>query len=49
MSYHELLKRELYATAGMADSSTAAAEAILRRTPVDYSPDLARAAPGAPT
>jgi len=40
-SYHELLKRELYATAGMADSSTSAEEAILRSTAVGHFPDPA--------
>ena len=40
-SYHELLMRELYATAGMDDSSTSAEEAILRSTAVGHFPDPA--------
>jgi CubicO group peptidase (beta-lactamase class C family) len=39
--YHELLTRELYATAGMADSCTSAEEAILRSTAVGHFPDPA--------
>jgi CubicO group peptidase (beta-lactamase class C family) len=41
MSYHDLLKRELYATVGMEDSSTSAEEAILRSTAVGHFPDPA--------
>lgn len=37
-SYHDLLKRELYATVGMDDSSTSAKEAILRSTAVGHFP-----------
>jgi CubicO group peptidase (beta-lactamase class C family) len=40
-TYHELLKRELYATVGMDDSSTSAEEAILRSTAVGHFPDAA--------
>jgi CubicO group peptidase (beta-lactamase class C family) len=40
-SYHELLKRELYATVGMDHSSTSAEEAILRSTAVGHFPDPA--------
>ena len=40
-SYHDLLKREVYATVGMNDSSTSAEEAILRSTAVGHFPDLA--------
>jgi CubicO group peptidase (beta-lactamase class C family) len=40
-SYHELLRRELYATVGMEDSSTSAEEAILRSTAVGHFPDPA--------
>jgi CubicO group peptidase (beta-lactamase class C family) len=40
-SYHDLLKRELYATVGMDDSSTSAEEAILRNTAVGHFPDPA--------
>jgi CubicO group peptidase (beta-lactamase class C family) len=40
-SYHDLLKRELYATADMADSCTSAEEAILRSTAVGHFPDPA--------
>jgi CubicO group peptidase (beta-lactamase class C family) len=40
-SYHDLLKRELYATVGMDDSSTSAEEAILRRTAVGHFPVVA--------
>ena len=40
-SYHDLLKREVYATAGMADSCTSAEEAILRSTAVGHFPDPA--------
>jgi len=40
-SYHDLLKREVYATAGMADSCTSAGEAILRSTAVGHFPDPA--------
>jgi CubicO group peptidase (beta-lactamase class C family) len=39
--YHDLLKRELYATAGMDDSCTSAEEAILRSTAVGHFPDPA--------
>jgi CubicO group peptidase (beta-lactamase class C family) len=35
-SYHELLKRELYATVGMDESSTSAEDAILRSTAVGH-------------
>jgi CubicO group peptidase (beta-lactamase class C family) len=38
-SYHDLLKREVYATAGMDDSCTSAEEAILRSTAVGHFPD----------
>jgi CubicO group peptidase (beta-lactamase class C family) len=37
-SYHELLKRELYASVGMDESSTSAEEAILRSTAVGHFP-----------
>ena len=40
-SYHDLLKREVYATVGMNDSCTSAEEAILRSTAVGHFPDLA--------
>jgi CubicO group peptidase (beta-lactamase class C family) len=40
-SYHELLKREVYATVGMDDSCTSAEEAILRSTAVGHFPDPA--------
>jgi CubicO group peptidase (beta-lactamase class C family) len=40
-SYHDLLKRELYATAGMDNSCTSAEEAILRSTAVGHFPDPA--------
>jgi CubicO group peptidase (beta-lactamase class C family) len=40
-SYHELLKRELYATVGMEESSTSAEEAILRSTAVGHFPSAA--------
>jgi len=40
-SYHDLLKREVYATAGMNDSCTSAEEAILRSTAVGHFPDPA--------
>jgi len=40
-SYHDLLKREVYATAGMDDSCTSAEEAILRSTAVGHFPDPA--------
>jgi CubicO group peptidase (beta-lactamase class C family) len=40
-SYHDLLERELYATVGMADSSTSAEEAILRSTAVGHFPGAA--------
>jgi hypothetical protein len=40
-SYHDLLKRELYTTVGMGDSSTSAEEAILRSTAVGHFPDPA--------
>lgn len=39
--YHDLLKREVYAPVGMADSSTSAEEAILRSTAVGHFPDPA--------
>jgi CubicO group peptidase (beta-lactamase class C family) len=35
-SYHDLLKRQVYATVGMDDSSTSAEEAILRSTAVGH-------------
>lgn len=38
-SYHDLLKREVYAPAGMQDSCTSAEEAILRSTAVGHFPD----------
>jgi len=38
-SYHDLLKREVYATADMKDSCTSAEEAILRGTAVGHFPD----------
>jgi CubicO group peptidase (beta-lactamase class C family) len=41
MSYHELLKREVYAPVGMEDSCTSAEEAILRNTAVGHFPDPA--------
>ena len=40
-SYHDLLARELYATVGMDDSCTSAAEAILRSTAVGHFADPA--------
>jgi CubicO group peptidase (beta-lactamase class C family) len=40
-SYHDLLKREVYATTGMTDSCTSADEAILRSTAVGHFPDPA--------
>jgi CubicO group peptidase (beta-lactamase class C family) len=40
-SYHDLLEREVYATAGMDDSSTSAEQAILRSTAVGHFPDPA--------
>jgi CubicO group peptidase (beta-lactamase class C family) len=40
-SYHDLLEREVYATAGMVDSCTSAEEAILRSTAVGHFPDPA--------
>src|SRR5215470_14724177 len=40
-SYHDLLKRELYAPVGMNDSCTSAEEAILRSTAVGHFPDPA--------
>ena len=40
-SYHDLLKREVYATAGMNDSCTSAEEAILQSTAVGHFPDPA--------
>src|SRR6266567_4701675 len=40
-SYHDLLKREVDATAGMDDSCTSAEEAILRSTAVGHFPDPA--------
>jgi CubicO group peptidase (beta-lactamase class C family) len=43
VSYPELLKRKLYATAGMNDSCTSAKEAILRSTAVGHFPDPATA------
>jgi CubicO group peptidase (beta-lactamase class C family) len=39
--YNDLLERELYATAGMVDSSTSAEAAILRSTAVGHFPDPA--------
>jgi CubicO group peptidase (beta-lactamase class C family) len=39
VSYHDLLKREVYAAAGMVDSSTSADDAILRSTAVGHFPD----------
>jgi CubicO group peptidase (beta-lactamase class C family) len=39
--YHELLKREVYARAGMTGSCTSAEEAILRSTAVGHFPDPA--------
>ena len=35
-TYHELLEREIYQPIGMADSSTSAEQAILRRTAVGH-------------
>lgn len=40
-SYHDLLKREVYAVVGMDDSCTSAEEAILRSTAVGHFPDPA--------
>jgi CubicO group peptidase (beta-lactamase class C family) len=40
-SYHDLLERELYAAAGMDDSSTSARAAILRSTAAGHFPDPA--------
>jgi CubicO group peptidase (beta-lactamase class C family) len=42
--FHDLLRRELYAPAGMDDSCTSAREAILRRTAVGHFPDPATGA-----
>jgi CubicO group peptidase (beta-lactamase class C family) len=42
-SYHDLLKRELYAPVGMDDSSTSAEDAILRSTAIGHFPDPATA------
>ena len=39
MSYHDLLSREIYATAGMDGSCTSAEEAILRSTAIGHFPD----------
>jgi CubicO group peptidase (beta-lactamase class C family) len=39
--YHDLLKREVYASVGMKDSCTSAEEAILRSTAVGHFPDPA--------
>jgi CubicO group peptidase (beta-lactamase class C family) len=39
MAYHELLERRLYGPAGMLDSSTSPAQAILRRTAVGHQLD----------
>lgn len=41
MSYHDLLKREVYVAVGMNDSCTSAEEAILRSTAVGHFPDPA--------
>jgi len=41
MSYHDLLKREVYAPVGMDDSCTSAEEVILRSTAVGHFPDPA--------
>jgi CubicO group peptidase (beta-lactamase class C family) len=38
-AFHDLLKREVYAAVGMADSGTSAEEAILRSTAVGHFPD----------
>ncbi len=38
-SYHDLLKREIYAPIGMDDSCTSAEEAILRSTAIGHFPD----------
>jgi len=40
-SYHDLVKREVYAPAGMDDSCTSAEDAILRSTAVGHFPDPA--------
>ena len=40
-SYHDLLRRDVYAAAGMADSCTSAEDAILRSTAVGHFPDPA--------
>ncbi|HXM58883.1 MAG TPA: serine hydrolase domain-containing protein [Candidatus Dormibacteraeota bacterium] len=40
-SYHDLLRRNLYAAAGMVDSCTSAEDAILRSTAVGHFPDPA--------
>ncbi len=40
-SYHDVLKREVYAPAGMDDSCTSAEDAILRSTAVGHFPDPA--------
>jgi CubicO group peptidase (beta-lactamase class C family) len=40
-AYHDLLRRELYATVGMDDACTSAADAILRSTAVGHFPDPA--------
>jgi CubicO group peptidase (beta-lactamase class C family) len=39
VSYHDLLRRDVYGPVGMADSATSAAEAILRSTAVGHFPD----------
>jgi CubicO group peptidase (beta-lactamase class C family) len=44
-SYHDLLKRELYAPVGMDESCTGAEEAILRSTAVGHFPDLTTGSP----
>src|SRR5262245_32600540 len=41
MSYHDLLRREVYAPVGMDDACTAAEDAILRSTAVGHFPDPA--------
>jgi CubicO group peptidase (beta-lactamase class C family) len=41
LPYHDLLKREVYATVGMDGASTSAEEAILRSTAVGHFPDPA--------
>ncbi|WP_205660882.1 serine hydrolase domain-containing protein [Amycolatopsis vastitatis] len=45
LSFPELLERDVYAPAGMADASTSAAQAILRSTAIGHFPDPATMTP----